>query len=163
MTFPRQKLLFSLIIFMTILFSSGCSNTDNGVDLSGYWTGTVRNPATKSGWAVSFYFDRSGSGWFGIYSDDWRSITMRNLNFDGDYISFVVDLPPDSVTFIGNMAGNDYFDGTWSYTDGNNGLWEIRRTEGEFDDEIPTPSTSTTAGASFGRNKPLPNDLIATF
>lgn len=115
---------------------NGCSDDDTYYKLNGLWEGENQNEATNQQWPFKIAIEHRGSDISGIYTDYRGSRTLRNINYDGESISFILDIWPESVTFIGILRSEYSMDGSWSYSgDGNNGLWYLYRDRDPEDDE----------------------------
>jgi hypothetical protein len=130
-----SHLLYSNPVFLRIVLISlflfawtGCSEDDNIVDINGYWSGLNTNSTTNKSWPFDVYFELRGENISGIYTDYHGSFSFRNPFYDGDTIRFVIDIYPDSITYVGDRSGNNKFTGTWSHSGtGNNGEWTLLR------------------------------------
>ncbi len=141
-----------LICAVALSLLSGCSSDNGLLDLSGYWSGKVKNPTAKSGWKIQMYISQEGDDFFAVYQDYRGTITARNVHFDGKIFSFVIDVYPDSVTFIGDITGTSYLTGEWSFSgDGNNGTWYLTSDTTNFSETTPDDTTTGSAANPFAR------------
>ena len=141
-----------MALVLALSFLSGCSGDDSLIDLSGYWSGKVKNPTAKSGWPMQMYISQDGQDIFAVYQDYRGIITARNVHLDGDIFSFVIDIYPDTVTFIGDVRGTSYITGEWSFSgDGNNGSWYLTSDTTNFSRTTPDDSTTGNASNPFSR------------
>jgi hypothetical protein len=116
-----------------LLLIGGCSKTDHLRNIAGQWKGKNTNDATDQSWAFQLYLEQAGKQISGIYSDYHGSFSLENAFYDGDTISFIISIYPDTVTYFGTVSSDAYIEGTWSFSaDGNNGTWTLTKDEAEF-------------------------------
>ncbi len=144
MMFVFRILLFGLMLALPLSMSlTSCSDTDNQMDISGYWSGESKNSTTKKSWDIDLYIDQDDGDILAIYSDYRGSITLRNVTYDGNHLSFLLDIYPEVVTFYGEIESAYEISGTWSFSgDENNGTWFIINTDQNENNEsenTPTP------------------------
>ncbi|MBN1552056.1 hypothetical protein JW979_11320 [bacterium] len=149
----KKSILFGLLFLSGLIFlSSGCTEDKTSIDLSGYWQGTIRNLSTKKAWDFYMYFEQNGDDLLGIYTDYRGSITTRSTNHEKSAISFIIDIYPEFVSFFGTVSSRYYMEGTWSYSgDGNNGQWELQRTEDNFKYDNNDNSENETSDNPFSK------------
>jgi len=124
----QSKSLYLLLLIQMVLMIliSGCSNDDTYYKLNGYWEGENINTATGIDWPFNVYIEHRGKDLSGIYTDYRGSITLRNITYTGQDIGFLIDIWPETVTFFGNVDGENSMNGTWSYSgDNNTGDWYL--------------------------------------
>ncbi|HPQ38916.1 MAG TPA: hypothetical protein PLV45_00955, partial [bacterium] len=131
---PVPILIFLVFAAATVFY--GCSEDDAYYKLNGQWEGENSNTATNQKWPFKVAMEHRGTEVTGIYSDYRGSRTLRSVEYDGEAISFILDIWPESVTFIGILRSENSMDGSWSYSgDGNNGEWYLFRDSDPEDDE----------------------------
>jgi hypothetical protein len=146
-----------MIVVATVLMSAvwgltGCSDDESLIDLSGYWTGRIKNPTAKSAWNFGLYIDQEGQDLFGIYSDYRGGITIRNSSYDGTSLSFVIDIHPEIVTFFGTVVNDTYMSGSWSYSgDDNNGTWILEAEKDNFNTDTDEEDEADGSSNPFSR------------
>ena len=145
MKYISRTILFILIVTLGLI---ACSNNDTYYNLNGRWEGEHNNNSTSQDWPFKIYLEHRHNDITGVYSDYRGNITLRNIVFDGENISFLIDLWPETVTFVGKANSETSVSGSWSYSgDGNNGSWYMlkdRDPEEEGDEEEDSSSSQDT-------------------
>jgi len=147
-----SKSLIIAVVMSSLWGLTGCSSDETQIDLSGYWTGRLKNPTAKSAWDFNLYLDQEGKDTFGIYSDYRGGITIRNTSYDGTNFSFIIDVHPEIVTFFGTISSATYMSGLWSYSgDDNNGTWMLEADKDNFEDDTDEEDETEDSSNPFSR------------
>lgn len=138
-----KLIIFTILAALPILFS-GCSDDETYYKVAGKWEGEIVNSTTGQDWAFNIFFEHRGKDISGYYSDYRGEFTLRNLTYDGVDIGFIIDLWPETVTFIGIVNSEASMNGTWSYSeDGNNGSWYLYKDQDPEEEEEEEEETDT--------------------
>ena len=146
-----EKIIRITWILLLCSIFSGCSDSSDPPDISGYWEGEIENPATNRSWEFKLYIDQFAKEIQGVYTDFQGNISFRSGNYTGDDIGFVIDIFPEIVTFYGTVESDSYMQGSWSYSgDGNVGTWSLIKESGDYtEDEDNEGESETTSENPF--------------
>ncbi|MBN1297671.1 hypothetical protein JXA80_12900 [bacterium] len=154
------NLFFSMILLIgMVVVWTACSDDETYFKLNGEWEGENTNGATSKKWPFTVYLDHRGRDLSGIYTDFRGSRTLRTVLYDGEEISFVVDIWPETATFVGIVRSDSSMDGTWSFSaDGNNGEWYLykdRDPDDEDDDDDEDEDDEANHSVPAGTSDPF--------
>jgi len=148
-----RKLTALYIFLFTLLFLfNGCSDDRAYFKLTGRWEGKNTNGSTGKQWDFRLTIEHRGKEITGVYSDYRGGRTLRNVSYDGEIIGFIIDLWPETVTYLGFLDSEDSMSGTWSYSgDDNNGTWYLlkNRDPDEAEDDDDQDSANQRSPANF--------------